>query len=312
MANATTSSAQVTVFGPHPILSVTIERRGRDEDDIHVHAGGQGVWVARMAGEMGAWPILCGFCGGETGAQLRPLLDALPGELRLVETAAASGCYLIDRRSGEREMIAHSWSEPPSRHENDDLFSVTCAAALNSQVLVVCGPLPPEALALEVYGNLVANARANGTTVIVDLSPPRLNSALEGGPDVVKLNDWQLAEFASGPITDPVRMREAAEQVLEQGAKAVLVTRGGDPALVLSDGRAWELVPPRFEGGASEGSGDSMVGALAATLARGLGWEEALRWGAAAGAANFLRHGLGSGSRDVVADLLHRIELREL
>jgi 1-phosphofructokinase len=40
--------------------------------------------------------------------------------------------------------------------------------------------------------------------------------------------------------------------------------------------------------------------------------EEALRWGAAAGATNFLRHGLGTGSRDVVSDLLPRVELREL
>ena len=34
--------ARVTVFGPHPLLTVTIERRG-DEDDVHLHAGGQGV-----------------------------------------------------------------------------------------------------------------------------------------------------------------------------------------------------------------------------------------------------------------------------
>src|SRR5439155_13267570 len=63
---------QVTVFGPHPILAITVERRGASDDDIHVHPGGQGVWVTRMAGEMGAHPILCGFCGGETGALLGP------------------------------------------------------------------------------------------------------------------------------------------------------------------------------------------------------------------------------------------------
>jgi 1-phosphofructokinase len=310
VSGRTPTGGRVTVFGPHPLLSITIERRGSDEDDIHVHAGGQGVWVSRMAGEMGGSPILCAFRGGETGAQLQPLLDLLPGETRLVETAAASGSYVIDRRSGERDMIAHSWSDPPSRHETDDLFSVTCAAALDSGVLVVCGPVPSDALPLELYRNLVANARANGTIAIVDLSPPRLNRALEGGPDLVKLSHWQLGEFVSEPVTEPARLRAAAEQVLEQGAKGVIVTRGPDPALVLRDGQAWELTPPRFEGGAPEGSGDSMVGAIAAMLARGLGWEEALRWGAAAGAANFLRHGLGSGSRDVVADLIDRVELR--
>jgi 1-phosphofructokinase len=146
---------RVTVFGPHPILDITIERRGTDEDDVHLHPGGQGVWVARMAGQMGAHPILCGFCGGETGKLLAPLLEELPGERRLIETSAAAGSWVIDRRSGKREMIAHAWSDPPTRHEIDDLFSVTIASALSSGVLVVCGPVPSNALPDEVYARLV-------------------------------------------------------------------------------------------------------------------------------------------------------------
>jgi 1-phosphofructokinase len=305
------SPPRVAVFGPHPLLSITIERRGEDEDDVHLHSAGQGVWVARMAGEMGSHPLLCSFLGGETGKLLGPLLEDLPGEVRSVPTAEASGCYVIDRRSGERDMIAHSWSDPPSRHEVDDLFSITCAAALESEVLVICGGMP-EAVPLEVFTNLVVNARANDTTVVVDLSPPRLDATLEGRPNVVKLNDWQLGEFISGPVTGPAELRSGAEKVLERGAEAVIATRGGEPALVLREDRAWELVPPRFVGGAPEGSGDSMVGALAAALARGFDWEESVRIGAAAGATNFLRHGLGSGSRDVVSDLVERVELRPL
>jgi 1-phosphofructokinase len=53
-----------------------------------------------------------------------------------------------------------------------------------------------------------------------------------------------------------------------------------------------------------------MVGALSAALARGMELEDALRLGAAAGATNFLRHGLGTGSRGVVEDLVQRVELR--
>jgi 1-phosphofructokinase len=302
------SRRRVTVFSPHSFLSVTVERRGTD-DDIHVHAGGQGVWVARMAAELGALPVLCTFRGGETGELLAPLLDALPIEVREVRTAAATGCYIVDRRSGEREMIAHSWSQPPSRHEADDLFSVTCASAMQSHVLVMCGAVPADALPRDFYANLVADARANDVTVLVDLASPYLDGALDGGPDVVKLDRWQLAEFVAGPVSEPDELRAAAERVLERGAQTVLVTHGGEPALVLRDGRAWELKPPRFQGGAGEGSGDAMVGAVAAGLADGLEWEQMLRRGAAAGAANYLRHGLGTGSRQVVQDLIDRVTL---
>ena len=52
---------------------------------MHLHPAGQGVWVARMAGELGADPVLCGFIGGETGKVLQPLLDELPGSRRLVQ-----------------------------------------------------------------------------------------------------------------------------------------------------------------------------------------------------------------------------------
>jgi 1-phosphofructokinase len=307
------SSGKVTVFGPHPMLSLTIEAlSAAGGDDIHAHPAGQGVWVARMAAEMGAHPVLCGLIGGETGTVLRPLLEQLEIELRLVETAEASGAYIHDRRSGEREPIAQSAAMPPSRHEIDDLFSITCAAALDSEVLVVCNPYPSEALPLEIYGNLVADVRANSVKAMVDLSSPRLDSALEGKPDLVKINDWELAAFVSGPVDTPARMRAAAERLLERGAGAAIVTRAQEPALVLRGDRAWELTPPRFERGSREGCGDSMMGALAAALAGGVEWEQALKTGAAAGAANFLRHGLGTGARAVVEDLSHRVTLRRL
>ncbi len=306
-------NGRVAIFGPHPLLSITVESlTSEGGDDIHVHAAGQGVWVARMAAELGASPALCGFIGGETGMVLRPLLDELPVEWRLVETAAASGSYIHDRRSGERVPVAQSAAMPPSRHEVDDLFSTACAVALESDVLALCGPYPPEGLPLEIYGNLVSDVRANGTPVVVDLSPPRLNSALEGKPDVVKINDWELAAYISGPVDTEARMRAAAERLLEAGAGAAIVTRAEEPAMVLRGDEAWELTPPRFERGSREGCGDSMMGGLCASLAQGRDWEEALRRAAAAGAANFLRHGLGTGDRSVVEDLTGRVELRRL
>ena len=304
-------AARVAVFAPNPLLGVTIEARGPEgEDDIHLHPGGQGVWLTRMCGELGADPTLCGFVGGESGRVLEPLLDDLPGERRLVRTDGASGCYVIDRRSGERRLVSEAIAPAPTRHELDDLFAATCTAALHSRVLAVCNPYPGDPLPVEVYGNLVSDVRENGVPVIVDLSSPRLESALTGAPDLVKLNDWELAEFTGGPVSEPDQMLVAAKRLRESGAGIVVVTRGGDPALVLLEDEVLKLVPPRFDRGSREGCGDSMMGGIAAAHAAGQEWREALVVGAAAGAVNFLRHGLGTGSRQTVEEIAAKVELR--
>ena len=304
---------RVAIFSPNPMVSIAIESFSADGgDDIHIHPAGQGVWVARMAAELGAEPVLCGFIGGEVGTVLRPLLEEMAVELRLVETAEASGAYIHDRRSGERQPISQSAALPASRHEVDELFSVTVAAALDCDLLAVCGPYPDNAVPLDVYGGLVADFKANGEPASVELSSPRLDSALEGKPDLVKINDWQIAGFVSDAVDSEEKMRAAMERVRDAGAESVIVTRAGDPALALRDGRFVELRPPKFERGAREGCGDSMMGALAATLAAGLEWEDMLRLSAAAGATNFLRSGLGTGSRAVIEELAPHVQLREL
>jgi 1-phosphofructokinase len=182
---------------------------------------------------------------------------------------------------------------------------------LDAEVLAVCNSYPGDSLPLEVFANLVSDARGNGTPVLVDLSTPRLDHALEGGPDLVKINDWELAEYVYGPVSEPHEMRAAAERLHAAGARSVVITRAGDPAFVLHEGRELELVPPKFERGAREGCGDSMMGGIAAGLASGLALPDALVLGAAAGAANFLRHGLGTGSAEVVRDLARSVKLTE-
>jgi 1-phosphofructokinase len=304
-------SRRITVFAPNPLLGIAIEARG-GRDDIHLHPAGQGVWLTRMAGELGGEPILCGFAGGETGKLLEPLLARLPGERRLVRTSSPSGCYVLDRRSGERVLVAQAFSEPVSRHELDDLFATTVTAAASSQVLAVCNPYPAETIPVEIYGSLVADVRAAGVPVVVDLSSPRLESALAGRPELVKLNDWELAEYVRGPVSEPRDLRAAAERLRDAGAGVVVVTRGGDPAFVFDDRGPSELAPPRFERGTREGCGDSMMGGVVAALAAGEDVRSALIQGAAAGAVNFLRHGLGTGSRATVAELAPKVRLRRV
>ncbi len=304
--------APVVVFGPHPLLSVVVEADAAVADEIHLHAGGQGVWVAGMAAALGAHPILCGFLGGETGAVLDPLLAALPGERRIVRTASPSGCHVLDRRSGRAEPVAQSVSGSPTRHELDDLVAATIAASLRAGLLVLCNPYPGDAVAPSVYAQLVTDVRAHGVRVLADLSSPRLEAALDGGLELVKINDWELAEFVCGPVGTPAELAAAAGRIVDRGARTVVITRGERPALVFRDRERWELTAPRFDSGFREGCGDSMMGAIAAVEARGGDWREALTVGAAAGAVNFLRRGLGTGDAGVIAELAASVTLQSL
>src|SRR5262245_15303337 len=96
---------RVVVMSPGLLTSVTIERSGDGSDEVHVHPAGQGYWVARMIGILGARPVLVATCGGETA----PATLALIGDdidLRIVPVSGSSGVYVDDRRAGERFRIA--------------------------------------------------------------------------------------------------------------------------------------------------------------------------------------------------------------
>lgn len=301
----------VAIFAPHPLLTVTIEPEGQSRQSIHFHPGGQGVWVARMLKALDAEPVLCGLIGGESGDLLKPLLAQIADgqRLRLVKSSAESGCYVTDRRSGRRELIAMSVSDPPSRHELDELFSIAVAEAIECGWLIVTNPMPGASLPLEVYGDLVGDVKANGCKALVDLSSPRLDSALRGEPDLVKINDWELAEYVMGPVDTDERLFSAVSLLHERGATTAIVTRGEGDALIVHEGDAWRLKPPKFENGFREGCGDSMMGAIGASLASGESLFDAIALGAGAGAANFLRHGLGNATGEVARRLATSVRI---
>ncbi|HET7051222.1 MAG TPA: PfkB family carbohydrate kinase [Solirubrobacteraceae bacterium] len=304
-----TEPPRITVFGPDPLLSITIEAGGAG-DEVHVHAAGQGVWVARMAAELGARPILCCLLGGETGATLDSLLERASLHRRVAWTSGSSGTYVVDRRGGERSLVAASLRQAPQRHELDDLVVATCAAASESAVLVMCNPYPTDGFPEDVYETIAADVKALGVPVIVDLSSPRLDRTLACRPDLVKCNDWELAQYVRGPV-DGERALEAARRVCAAGARAVAVTRAQAPILVVpADEQPFEVVPPPLPCGFREGCGDTMMGAVAAGWARGLWLREALVLGAAAGSVNFLRHGLGTGTRAAIEELTPRVMVR--
>ncbi|ACU38770.1 1-phosphofructokinase family hexose kinase [Actinosynnema mirum] len=295
----------VAVFAPSPQLTVTVE----DLDgapDIHLHAGGQGVWQSRMISSLGAEVVLIAALGGETGEVLRNLVGV---ELKVLDVTARNGAYVHDRRAGERETLVEMPADHLSRHELDDLYELALVECLRAEVAVLSGP-NDDVVPDEVYRRLTADLRGQGRDVVVDLSGGRLAAALEGGPTVVKVSHDELVEDGRSKSDAEEDLVAAMREIAECGARAVVVSRASEPTLALIGSKLYEVTAPGLSTVDTKGGGDSMTAGLAAGLALGIDLEEALRLGAAAGSLNVTRHGLGTGGGEAVQELAARVDLR--
>jgi 1-phosphofructokinase len=308
------SAPSLVVFAPSPLLTITVEAPGTDQEEIHLHAGGQGFWVARMAALLGGDVALCCALGGESGAVLRGLIAKENVQLLAVECAAPNGVYIHARREGVREQFARTSCKGLTRHEADELFGVALAASLDARIAMLTGVDPPEIIEADVYRRLASDLRGNGIHVIADLAGPPLEAALTGGLDVLKISDEELRGIGIGQGADTPELVKALQKLHALGAQAVLISRADLPALALDGAgpRYLELIGPHVSALEPRGTGDSMFAALGVSLAAGRDLEEGLRLAMAAGCLNATRHGLGTGSRQEIERLSRHVEIAEL
>jgi 1-phosphofructokinase len=300
----------VFVFAPAPLLTVTVEASA-DGADVHLHAGGQGLWMARMAADLGADVRVSGPLGGEVGEVIAALARCEGITLRPTLVAEPNGAYVHDRRGGSRAPVAEMIPRSLARHELDDLYSTSLAEGISADVAVLGGSQEFDVIPADVYARLAADLRAVDVPVVADLSGDALAAALDGGLTVLKVSHEELA--ADGK-TSSDRLEDLAKAMrgLAERAQYVVVSRSADPALALVEDRLLEIVAPPLRQVDHHGAGDSMTAAIAVGLAGGLSIESALKLGAAAGALNVTRHGLGSGQSKAIQQLAEHVQIRAL
>ena len=303
--------SDVTIFAPSPTLTVTVEEHG-GEPDIHVHAGGQGVWQARMLLRLGASVTMCCTLTGEVGRMLRHLLEDEGIGVAGLERPGKGSAYVHDRRGGERRVIAETEGEPLARHDLDELYGLTLREGLASGLAILSGPAGDEALPADTYRRLAADLREGGAKVIVDLAGERLAAAVEGGVDVLKVSDEELTRGGLVENGSVAEIMTAMRALHRGGAEAVIVSRATDPLLILDAQGFAEVTQPRMSVADTRGAGDSLTAGVAAAMVRGERPRDAVVTGAAAGALNVTRHGLGTGDADTIAKLRESVTVREI
>jgi ribokinase len=240
--------------------------------------GGKGSNQAIQAARCGARAAMIAAIGadaaGEEALQIwrEAGVDA-SGVVRLSEAGTGMAMILVDQ-GGENSIVVDSGANALLAPEH-----VRHAAGLIEGASLVLAQLEtPLDATLEAFGV----ARAAGVRTVLNAAPVphALDAAALALTDILVVNEIEglalSGEAAPGAI---------GERLLETVREAVIVTLGGEGALLCRPG-----APPHARGSHSvevvdtTGAGDAFIGAFCARLAAGEGATEALRWGLAAGA----------------------------
>lgn len=305
-------TSPIVVFAPTPLLTVTIENNAESNSEVHVHAGGQGFWVARMIQSLEHSVTLIGPFGGDSGIVVQKLIESEKVDVKPVPVSSSNGTYVHDRRSGERKVVAIQDAGELTRHEVDDFFETTIVRALDAKVIVLCGAANSGVIPSDIYRHLCLDLRKNSCRVVADLSGSSLRAALEGGIDALKISHEELIEsgFADSMSRDDIL--EGIRRIRAEGAQDVAVTRADEPTIAFFENRTYQIACPPMEPRDHRGAGDSFAAALAVGMSRDLPVPQLLRLAASAGTLNTLRRGLGTGREDDVFDLERHIRIHEI
>ena len=239
--------------------------------DLSTGLGGKGANQAAAAARMGVAPLFLGAVGTDAvGDTLRSGLAAAGVDVSALATVdGPSGVALITvADDGENTIVVAAGA-------NDRVDAATVrdtVSALDADDVVLAQ--------LEVPLDVVSTASSSTSArFVLNLSPARdVPAPLLAACDPLIVNETEAALIAGDGSPEELVQR------LRPRVRSVVLTLGGDGALV-ADGEGMRHHPaPQVEVVDTTGAGDAFAGALAAALARGAALNDAAAAGVAAGA----------------------------
>jgi 6-phosphofructokinase 2 len=254
--------------------------------------GGGGINVARVVRRLGSQVTAIYPAGGAGGSLLTTLLDregvrSLP--IRVAGETREDFAVMEESTGNQYRFVlpGASLSEP------EWLACLDLLDRLDGwpPFLVASGSLPPD-VPDDFYGRAARVGKRHGAKVVVDTSGRPLAAALQEGVYLVKPSLRELKELTNCALADDVQQVKACRHLIAtRGAEIVALSLGAQGALLVTAGMAYSAQPPPIQPMSAVGAGDSFVGGMVWSLARGNSVVEAFRYGVAAGSAAVLNAG---------------------
>ena len=214
----------------------------------------------------------------------------------------------IDSRSMLTEV--NDVGEAVGEDKLQDVLSVVRNLSARSNVTVLSGGLPRN-VGPEYYGELVKSVDPRSLK-IVDAVGQRMFSALNEGVDLVKPNMEELENTLGRRITSKEDMLEGCYDLLDRGAKCVLLSLGKQGAIITNGTDSYHCKSINVAVNSTVGAGEGMVAAAALQMEQGAPLEEILRAGVAAGTATVMTVDQVSFTKETYNDVLSMLQVNRI
>lgn len=257
-----------------------------------IFPGGKGINVSLVLQNLGMESIALGFTAGFTGSEIEKLLQERNCKSDFIRLSQGNSRINVKIQNiNGTEINGIGPAIPP---ESLELLYRKLDTLTEQDILVLAGSIPAS-LPVDIYRQILSRLRSHAPQIVVDAEKELLLSILEFHPFLIKPNHHELGSLFQRQFHSRREVIPYARKLREMGAANVLVSMGGQGAvLAASDGRCYESPAPAGTLINAVGSGDSMVaGFLTGYMEQGE-ILHAFRMGIAAGSASAFSEGFAS------------------
>ncbi len=280
--------------------------------EVLLDAGGKGVNVSKTIAALGGTSTASGFAGGGAGGEILHALERLGIDHDFVRIAGSTRTNL-KIVAGDGGLTELNEPGPAITAEEFAELEEKLRGWAGGDALCVFSGSVPKGVGPDVYARLIRLVHAAGGTAFLDADGEAFAAALAEGPAFVKPNRFELFQYfgetESGDLTVMLRL---CRKLLDRGVRRLALSLGSAGALFVKADEIYHAPGLAVEARSCVGAGDSMVGAAAYGLARGMSWRDTAALALATSAGAVTTMGTKPPDRRLVEELLGRVELRRM
>jgi 6-phosphofructokinase 2 len=254
--------------------------------------GGGGVNVARVVKRFGGDVEAILPVGGFTGQLLRRLINDEEIPHRVIEVEAETReDFSVSELSTAQQYRFVLPGLPLCEAEWRECLKALAGTEPRPKFVVGSGSLPP-GVPNDFYAQAAAIARKLGAKFIVDTSGAPLAIAMEHGVYMIKPNLREMRDLVGVELLNQNDWIIAAREYINAGkVEVVALSLGHLGALLVTRDQALRSQALPIKPVSAVGAGDSFLGAMIFSLAKGKSLTDAFRLGMAAGSSALINEG---------------------